>query len=558
MSHYRLLKLPSSRSWSKLAVLSAGLSMIALQVAAQSALHLITPNPVESNVALPSGQADVAAPGAATAAAVAANVSIVLQAVHIEGANAIPAASLAPLWQGLVGKKVTGADLNALSRKIADRYNAAGYALINVQVPPQDFADGLVRLVVQEGHVENVRIEGNTKDADLTLLKHYAAQIIADRPLRRSTLERYILLMNDIPGLKVGSQFQPVPGHPGVAALQLTILRKRMEAGIAVNNQGNGQLGSTQATVNLVANGLLRQGERTQLVFGAPVTLRRYQYYGFSHVEPIGNDGATLTFGYGRLVTQARSNAAGGTADTFTIRLSYPVIRAVRETLVLNADLNALNSNAAYLGQGLSDERTRSVRLGAIYGKEDNWGGTTILSGTFSHGVDTLGARRGSVAFGGPDYAKFYGAAAREQKLPLDLTLRARVMGQYATHHLPSTEQFLFGGPQMGKAFNYAYMAGDRGLAAYVELAHPWPGFMTPKALAGSELFGYADWGEVSTINTPFQLGYARASSAGGGIRVKLLQRFTLELGAAWVLNHSRGLAHSSSPRVMFSIGGSF
>jgi hemolysin activation/secretion protein len=540
-------------------MVSAGLSVIAVQVAAQTALHLISPNPVESTVALPDSHPGAVAPsGPAAPAAVAANVSIVLRAVRIEGARAIAPASLAPLWQGLVGKRVTGADLAALSRRIADRYSAAGYALINVQVPPQDFAGGVVRMVVQEGHVENVRIEGNTDGADLTLLKHYAARIIADRPLRRSTLERYILLMNDIPGLKVGSRFEPVPGHPGVAALRLAILRKRVEAGIAVNNQGNGQLGTTQATVNLVANNLLREGERTQIVFGAPVTIRRYQYYGFSHVEPLGYDGATVTFGYGRLVTQPQSNAAAGSADTFIIRLSYPVIRALRETLVLNADLNALNSNAAYLGQALSDERTRSLRLGAIYGRQDDWGGTTVLSGTFSHGFATLGARRGSVAFGGPDYAKFYGAIAREQKLPLDLTLRARVMGQYATHHLPSTEQFLFGGPQMGKAFNYAYMAGDRGLAGYVELAHPWPGFMTPKLLGGSEIFAYTDWGEVSTIDTRYQLRYARAASAGGGIRVKLLHRFTLELGAAWVLNHSRGLAHSSSPRVMFNIGGSF
>ena len=40
-------KLSSSRSWSKLAVVSAGLSVVAVQVAAQTALHLITPNPVE-------------------------------------------------------------------------------------------------------------------------------------------------------------------------------------------------------------------------------------------------------------------------------------------------------------------------------------------------------------------------------------------------------------------------------------------------------------------------------------------------------------------------------
>ena len=278
MFRYRLPKLPPRPSWSKLAAVSAGLSVVAVHVAAQTALHMITPNPVETNVALPDSHPNVVAPSAtATPSGVAANVRVVLRSVVVEGARAIPAASFAPLWQGLVGKTVTGAELTELGRKIADRYNAAGYALINVQVPPQDFAGGVVHVTVQEGYVEKVAIEGNTAGADLMLLKHYAARIIADRPLRRSTLERYILLMNDIPGLKVGSRFEPVPGHAGVAALRLTILRKRIEGGLAVNNQGNGQLGTTQATVNLVANNLFREGERTQVVFGAPITLKRYQ-----------------------------------------------------------------------------------------------------------------------------------------------------------------------------------------------------------------------------------------------------------------------------------------
>jgi hemolysin activation/secretion protein len=337
-------------------------------------------------------------------------------------------------------------------------------------------------------------------------------------------------------------------------------MRKRFEAGGTLSTQGNPSLGGTQVMMNVVGNSLLRQGERTQFAFGAPVSFNRYQYYGLSHVEPLGDDGATLTVGAGRLVTHphANSNVASGTADTLTVRLSYPMIRGVHETLVVNADLSLLNSNAAFLGQAISDERTRSIRVGALYGREDPWNGTTIVSATFSQGLDVLGARRGSIAFGGPEYSKVTALLAREQALPLDLVLRLKLAGQFAFGHLPSTEQFLFGGPDIGKAFDYAFMVGDRGIGAYAELAHAWPGAVTPDFLAGSELFGYIDWGQISNIDTIYQLRYAHAASAGGGMRVKLLRSLSVEAGLGWSLNQTSALPKARGPRFIFGVSGHF
>lgn len=554
-----------ARSAWPVSALSVGVLMIGglaagtAPAAAQAVLQMVAPNPVEpASAPLPGAHSGAVAPGRPAAQADGLQASFVLHGVQLEGARVIAPATLARLWANMPGRTVTGADIAALARRIAAAYDAAGYALVNVQVPNQNFAGGVLRIVVQEGYVGTVVIQGNTAGADLSLLKAYAAHIIEDRPLRRATLERYVLLMNDIPGLKVGSRFVPVPGHPGVAGLQLSILRKRFDFGMQVNNQGNPTLGNTQVTLNAAVNALFQQGDRTQVVLGAPTGIRRYQYYGLSHSMPIGSNGVTLSLGVGHLVTHPAANAVGGSADTVVIRLSDPLIRSLRESLVLNLDLAALNSDTAFLGQSVSSERTRSVRLGAVYARADDWGGTTLVSATLSHGIDGLGARRGNVAFGGPDYAKLAGVLAREQKLPWDFTLRARAMAQYSAHHLPSTEQFLVGGPSIGRAFDYAYLTGDSGVAAYAEIAHPWPAALTPKLLHGSELFGYADWGEVRTVGTSYQLGYAHAASAGGGVRIRIADRFSVEIGAGWVLSRSRRLAHVASPRVLFGISGRF
>jgi hemolysin activation/secretion protein len=563
IGRYQLLKSRDKlvRSLLIIIIVATVVSMQAVSAVAQTALHLISPNPLSVTQPLPKDHASSVAPGSNREPAAlgnARNASFILSAVQFEGVTVISKSALGALQQGLIGKTVSSNDIVQVGKQLSKLYETAGYVLINVLVPEQNFVDGIARIVVQEGYVDRIVIEGNTDGVDLDLLKAYAAHIITDRPLRQRTLQRYVLLMNDIPGLKVGSKFEPVPGHLGVAALHLVIQRRHFESGGALTNQGNNQLGSSQLTMNVVGDSLLHQGDQTQAVIGVPLNLTRYQYFGLDHSEPLGTDGATITVGGGRLITHPSANQSSGTADTLIVRVSYPIIRALHESLVANGDFNYLNSNSAFLGQSLSDERTRSFRLGAIYGLEDGWKGTTIASGTISQGFDILGARRGSEGFGGPGYTKFNGSVAREQAMPLDLVLRAKVFWQYSADRLPNTEQFLFGGPDIGKAFNYAFLAGDRGVAPYLELAHPWPIQVMPDVLGGSEVFSYLDWGQAWHVVTPVPFNSAQAASAGFGTRAKLMKSIVVELGAGWVLNESPGLPSQSSPRLIFNVSGHF
>lgn len=150
----------------------------------------VTPKADQGAVANSTPSATVAAPAAGSAA------NFTLTDMAIAGADTIDRSKLAAIWQPLRGKKINTQDIVAVGNQIAQLYAREGYELVSVQVPGQQFAGGKVRVQVIEGHIDGVRIEGNTADTDLTLLKSYAAAIIADQPLHRLTLERYILLMN--------------------------------------------------------------------------------------------------------------------------------------------------------------------------------------------------------------------------------------------------------------------------------------------------------------------------------------------------------------------------
>jgi hemolysin activation/secretion protein len=497
----------------------------------------------------------------AVAPAVAAGptVSFTLADVTIVGADSIDKEQLAAIWQPSRGKTVTNRDIAAMGTAIAQSYADAGYELVSVQVPDQTYAGGKAVIVVTEGHVGAITIEGNTADSDITLLKNYAARIVADRPLHKATLERYILLMNDIPGLKVGSRFEALAGDPGGVRLVLSIIQKQFEWGAQVNNLGTNALGNTQATLVGAIDNLLQEGDQTQLTVGVPAEFRRYQYVGLSQREPIGMDGAYLSLGAGYLHTNPADAPLAGEAVIANAVFNYPIVRAVHENLIGSFGVDMLNSDSALLGMSLANERTRSLRLSAIYVFDDSWRGSNTVSATLSQGIAGLGARRGNIAYGGPTYTKFSGLLTREQLLPwYEIILRAKVQGQYAPNHLPNSEQYLYGGPYIGRGFDTAFLSGDRGVGIDFEVAHALPGSWTPDFLTGSEAFTFIDWGEAVNVGTHYQLPYAHAASAGAGVRFKLLEKATVELAGAYVVNQPSQYAQVESPRFIFGFTRTF
>jgi len=537
------------------------LSMCAAPALAQSGPRLIDPATQYPQQIAPKADAGTVAkdaPTAAVAAPAGPSVSFTLTDMTISGAEAVDQAKLRNIWQPLRGKTVTTQDLSAISNQIAQLYAQSGYELVSVQVPAQQFAGGKVQVEVIEGHIDGVTIEGNTADTDLTLLKSYAAAIITDRPLRKLTLERYILLMNDIPGLKVGSRFEPIPGAPGAVRLVLTVLLSRYEWGAQINNVGVGSLGNTQGTVVGAVNGLFQQGDQTQLTLGLPAEPERYQYVGLSHRTPIGSNGMAFQFGAGYLRTNPSGPGLQGDADIVSAMFTYPLIRSVDQSLILTAGADMLNSNSALLGMALANERTRNLRASALYVLSDAWKGTTTVNMSIAQGIDALGARRGNVAYGGPTYTKLGFLLTREQQLPWDMILRGKLQAQYSPNRLPNSEQFLFGGSFLGRAFDTAYLAGDRGLATGFELAHPTPAGWTPDYLKGSEAFGFVDWGEALNIKTTYALPYTHAASAGAGLRFKILEKATVELAGGFVVNQPSQYTKAESPRFIFGFTRTF
>ena len=70
------------------------------------------------------------------------------------------------------------------------------------------------------------------------LLSEYAAKIIAERPANLYTIERYLLLAGDLPGLRFRSRLVPSPIHPGAATLMVEVIEKSLDLLARSDNLG--------------------------------------------------------------------------------------------------------------------------------------------------------------------------------------------------------------------------------------------------------------------------------------------------------------------------------
>jgi hemolysin activation/secretion protein len=532
------------------------------QAATLSGPRIIDSGRLDQTPAAPAPTGEVPKAGGVSGhAAPDRNQVLTLRDVSIEGTTSLDPALLASAWRDMIGRSVRVAEVYAIADRIAAEYKQAGFALYKVDVLDAGVSDGptggVARLRVIEGYVTQATIEGDTR-GDLSLIQKHAAVIVADRPLHQATLEREILLINDIPGVKAGSRFDPIPGNDAGVRLVLIVTRKMLEPGFGVVNVGNALLAQNQANVSLAANSLLHEGDRTQAVFGFPFQWERYQYYGLTHQEPLGNDGGTVSISGGHLVTRPIDGLPAGEADLVGLRVNYPLIRGVDQNLYVSGGFDYLNSANAVLGAAATDERTRTLRLGFSYTTKDPFQGQDEVAGVLSEGLDALGARRGTLAAGGPEFTKLTFGVARGQQLPWMLIARVRATGQVTGTALPLSEQFTYGGLDYGQAFDVDSMTGDQGVASAAEIA--WhPTFeRIPDWIAGSEVFVAGDWSKVWNYDTLLLPASNVGASAGVGVRLRVMNKVTLTMEAAKPLIVPRLADQGNGWRFVFAISGGF
>ena len=458
----------------------------------------------------------------------AAEIRFALAAIDITGATIYRPEALQPLYQPLMGREVTLAEIFRLADAITLRYRRDGYILSQAIVPAQEIRDGRVRLNVVEGFIARYSFEAPTTSEKP--VARYAERILAERPLTAATLERYLLLMNDLPGVVARVTLLPSPDTPGGTDMVLQVKEKRLDAHFTVDNRGTRFLGPTEGTAGLKANGLFGQGIGVGLrgLVTAPASELRL---GELNAElPLGSDGWRAGLRVSRSDTKPgfilRPLEIEGDSTSVSVDASYPLRRSRESNLSVSGRFTWRESETTAFGTTIADDKLRILGLGVNWDAIDAWRGVNLASAELSQGLPGLGASRAgslnlSRAAGRPDFTKLSGSVARVQSILDGVNLRADLDGQYAFAQLLSSEQFGIGGARLGRAYDPSEVIGDHGLAGRLELQWT-PDIGEFGVLGGLQLYGYYDLGRVWRIDgNPGGLAQSVASG-GGGARFSL------------------------------------
>jgi len=405
---------------------------------------------------LPGGGVDMPMiPNTGPAPAGAESTHFVLRGVQITGVTVYPEGTFNDLYSGLIGKDVTLAQIYSVGQAITARYRGDGYIISQAVLPAQQITNGNVRIVVVEGFVDKVIVKdektGSTGE-DRSVLDRMAQKISNDRPLTAKALERYMLLINDLPGVTARSFLAPSATTPGAADLTIVLNDKKYDGYLSTDNLGSKFVGPGEFAVAGNLDNAFGIWERTGLRYVGTYDVSELQYAEFTHEEQIGSEGGKVDLQAfrsnsepGDLLSPLHSNALNWTGLAI---FSYPFIRSRSENLSVHGTVQITNIDSTQLGITTTQDRLRVLRFGANYNKVDTWLGTegvSLVSGELSQGLpglgsttssDTLKSRQGADG----EFTKFFGEVQRSQALWGNFGLLVAVQGQYAFDNLLSPE----------------------------------------------------------------------------------------------------------------------
>ena len=471
-----------------------------------------------------------------------APLTLVLTDVVVEGATVYPETAWRPLYAQHLGQDISLDVVFELAEAITAKYRNDGYVLSRAVVPPQTITGGIVRLRVVEGYIHTVRIEGTVRGRR-ALLEAYAEKLEQARPLALAALERYVLLVNDLPGVTVAAVLGPAPATPGASELVLKLTDRAADGFLRVDNRGTRFNGPGQVWLGVGSNSLFGQYERLTgrvVVTHQPNELK---YYEVGHEQQVGTEGGKLYLQFAR--TESEPGAAlkelqvQSTSHLLRVGGTLPVLRSRARNVSLYAELVARNTETTILGERLSRDQQRFLRVGVWYDSVDRFGGVHQVGLHVHQGLSMLGAspngsRELSREQGRTNFTKLRLTAGRLQQLSPRWSLLATLTSQYALSKLLASEEFGVGGERCVRAYDLSEATGDQGVCLLGELRYGQ--VLDTWALAGYQVYGFSDIGGVWREDPGVLARSAHLASAGAGVRLNFTATLSGSMEVAWPL----------------------
>jgi hemolysin activation/secretion protein len=544
----------------------AFLGLLAAPLNAQTiAPSQVTPEDLRP-VRTPSGSVTIPAAAGLRPPAGAEGMFISLRGAVIEGGFAELSAANAGFSAELSGKRLSLAAIFAAASRLERAYAAEGYVLVRLVVPPQKLDNGgTLRVRVIDGYIEDVQMKG-VAPSQQALVRSRVADLIGRKRMTQGEMERRLLLITELPGLKARSTLAPGKEGEGGTLIVLEATHDPVSGSVGGDNRSSQAMGGGSLSYSLSANSIWGMGEQFYVMASSGPELQRafrntspLSMVGGGVSIPLGVNGFTLNVEGVHSLTRPTpapfSPRSVGTMDRIEVRALYPLIKTQMQTLSVQGSYLWLQQGleAVDFGQQLYMDRYSVARLQLDHRVTFGSGSMVNTVLTYSRGLSGRGqgeaAATGvglSTSGGRPVFDKAVLVLRASTPLPYQSQLSLTARGQSSFNRPMLTgESLALDGSDAVSGLTPGSLSADQGATLRAELTHTLP--LT--TLAGVRVaslpyvFGAVGVGFL-TQPSPVQQARTTATTFGAGIRFNTALAST-NLGTSLALEYAR--SHSTA-----------
>ena len=499
---------------------------------------------------------------------VAGGRKILVENFELVGNSKLTAEQIAGVIERYAGKQLTIEEIYAVADELGGLYRSQGYRLATVTLPPQKISAGVIRLEVVEGRIDAIDFSGNQTYSS-EFLREQVNQLVDGDVLSLETMEREMMLLNDLPGLSARSVIKPGSAY-GSSLIDIQTTEQRVDGYLVGNNYGREDVGEWRLEGGVGVNNPLGIGDRFNFDFMHSQS-NLLNFYAVGYSLPVNQHGTRLAVSYSQadfdvaLDSDIKALFSGeelsGTTRSTRLQLSHPWVRSLNRNILFGIGLLHKDGNTqdkASVGSSHTLDREETINLldlSVVMSQIHVDNSLSNLSAVFwtnfrkrqndEFAVDDAGAPagggdrnrvRGKLRLDANHLRAFYGG----------WSLYLRAAGVLSVDPLPDSEKFGIGGPADVRGFPTSEVRGDQGYSVTAELRKQF------RVFAGRDLLvrAFVDAGKVYRKDRlPLVLHSESLSSVGFGIAIAPFKKLQLDLNAAFPTNSRKASDGSNSSR---------
>lgn len=362
-------------------------------------------------------------------------------------------------------------ELRQAADSITQLYLNEGFITSRAVLPNQPITDGIVRLQIIEGSLEEIRIEEADRLADYVRSR---VNLGARTPLNQFDLEDQLRLLRIDPLIdNIEASLRAGTG------LGQSILVVRVdeaapwEAHLTLDTDSPVSVGVVRTGANVTYRNPFGIGDRIQAA-AYRATTGGSHLYELSYSAPVNPMNGTISARFlpseFEIISprELASFDIEGDAQVYELTYRQPLTRNPREEFALSLGFRHRDGETRIASTDFSSNSTSVVQFGQDYLRRDPQGAWALRS-QFSLGVDWLDATNVSSPQPDSQFVGWLGQVQRAQVLNQDHLLIVQGDLQLASDTLLGSEQFVIGGRQSVRGYSQNARFGDNGIRLSVE-----------------------------------------------------------------------------------------